>query len=251
MVAWPPYPFSAVVETEDLGLALLLNAVSPAIGGVLVRGEEGTANTTMLRALAALLPVADVLVGTMNPEEGELRPQLLDRFGLAVDVAAPRDPRSRAEVVRRRLAYDSDPHSFARSWVSSEADLAARIAAARARLSTVDLPEGELHRIAAVCAAFGVDGMRADIVVARTATALAAWHGRPVVTESDVRDAVRLALPHRRRRDPFDAPGLPEEALDQAMRDAAPPEDPDDDPGGGAPEPSEGGGPSGGESVAT
>src|SRR5256885_1498377 len=93
--------------------------------------------------------------------------------------------------------------------------------------------------------------MRADIVVARTATALAAWHGRPVVTESDVRDAVRLALPHRRRRDPFDAPGLPEEALDQAMRDAAPPEDPDDDPGGGAPEPSEGGGPSGGESVAT
>src|SRR5256885_827314 len=97
--------------------------------------------------------------------------------------------------------------------------------------------------------------MRADIVVARTATALAAWHGRPVVTESDVRDAVRLALPHRRRRDPFDAPGLPEEALDQAMRDAAPPDDdgpdddPDDDPGGGEAPPS--GAAGGGESVAT
>jgi magnesium chelatase subunit D len=366
MVAWPPYPFSAVVDTADLGLALLLNAVSPAIGGVLVRGEKGTAKSTMVRALAALLPELDVvvgcrfgcdpahpdpdcpdgphdpagptthrraalvelpvgatedrlvgaldlqraltegvkayepgllaaahrgvlyvdevnllpdhlvdllldaaamgrayverdgvsvrhaarflLVGTMNPEEGELRPQLLDRFGLAVDVAAPRDPRSRAEVVRRRLAYDCDPHSFAESWASSEASLAARIAAARARLSTVDLPEGELHRIAVVCAAFGVDGMRADIVVARTATALAAWHGRPVVTEADVRDAVRLALPHRRRRDPFDAPGLPEEALDQAMKDAAPPDDPDDDPGGGGlPAPGDGGG----ESVAT
>src|SRR5947199_7073110 len=279
------YPFAGIVGMADLGLALLLNAVSPAIGGVLVRGEKGTAKSTMVRALAALLPELDVvvgcrfgcdpahpdpdcpdgphdpagptahrraalvrhaarflLVGTMNPEEGELRPQLLDRFGLAVDVAAPRDPRSRAEVVRRRLAYDGDPHSFAAAWAPAEAALAAQIVAARSRLSTVDLPEGELHRIAAVCAAFGVDGMRADIVVARTGTALAAWHGRPVVTEADVRDAVRLALPHRRRRDPFDAPGLSEEALDQAMKDAAPPpEDPDDDPGGGAPEPAEGG----------
>jgi magnesium chelatase subunit D len=352
----PPYPFSAVVGMADLGLALLLNAVSPAIGGVLVRGEKGTAKSTMVRALAALLPELDtvigcrfgcdpgapdlecpdgphdpagpvarrraalvelpvgatedrlvgaldlqraltegikayepgllaaahrgvlyvdevnllpdhlvdllldaaamgrayverdgvsvrhaarfLLVGTMNPEEGELRPQLLDRFGLAVDVAAPRDPAQRADVVRRRMAYDADPHGFAAQWSAAEGALAAQIVAARTRLSTVDLPDAELHRIARVCSAFEVDGMRADIVVARTATALAAWHGRPAVTEAEIRDAVRLALPHRRRRDPFDAPGLSEESLDEAMREAAAQQDesdrgPDDDPGGG------------------
>src|SRR5205814_6764009 len=146
---------------------------------------------------------------------------LLDRFGLAVDVAAPRDPGQRADVVRRRLAYDTDPYGFAARWASSEHELAERIVAARTRLSTVDLPDAELHRIASVCSAFQVDGMRADIVVARTATALAAWHGRPAVTEAEIRDAVRLALPHRRRRDPFDAPGLSEESLDEAMREAA------------------------------
>ncbi len=362
----PPFPFSAIVGLADLRLALLLNAVSPAIGGVLVRGEKGTAKSTMVRALAALLPdvttvagcrfgcdpaVPDrecpdgphdaggpvvrraaalvelpvgatedrlvgaldlqraltegikayepgllaaahrgllyvdevnllpdhlvdllldaaamgrayverdgvsvrhaarfLLVGTMNPEEGELRPQLLDRFGLAVDVAAPREVDERSEVVRRRLAYDADPVGFAAAWASSEDSLAAQIAAARGRLASVVLPDGELRRIAGVCAAFEVDGMRADIVVARTATALAAWHGRPAVTGADVRDAARLALPHRRRRDPFDAPGLDEEALDRALRDAAPP-GPDDDPppsgpggadpegGGEAPEP--------------
>ncbi|GAA5195440.1 hypothetical protein GCM10023322_62130 [Rugosimonospora acidiphila] len=363
----PPYPFSAVVGMSDLSLALLLNAVSPAIGGVLVRGEKGTAKSTMVRALAGLLPEVDtvagcrfgcdparpeaqcpdgphdpatpsarrraalvelpvgatedrlvgaldlqraltegvkayepgllaaahrgvlyvdevnllpdhlvdllldaaamgrayverdgvsvrhparfLLVGTMNPEEGELRPQLLDRFGLAVDVAAPRDPGQRAEVVRRRLAYDADPQGFGERWGQSEAELAARIEAARERLSIVELPDAELRRIAHVCAAFEVDGMRADIVVARTATALAAWAGRPAVNEQDVRDAVRLALPHRRRRDPFDEPGLSEQALDDAMRDAADaadgpdgPQPPDDDPGG----PGSGGGPDNG-----
>src|SRR6266568_6250371 len=118
--------------------------------------------------------------------------------------------------------------------------ISAQIAAARGRLASVVLPDGELRRIAGVCAAFEVDGMRADIVVARTATALAAWHGRPAVTGADVRDAARLALPHRRRRDPFDAPGLDEEALDRALRDAAPPglddDPPPSGPGGADPE---------------
>jgi magnesium chelatase subunit D len=360
----PPFPFSAIVGLADLRLALLLNAVSPAIGGVLVRGEKGTAKSTMVRALAALLPdvtavagcrfgcdpaVPDrecpdgphdaggpvvrrpaalvelpvgatedrlvgaldlqraltegikayepgllaaahrgllyvdevnllpdhlvdllldaaamgrayverdgvsvrhaarfLLVGTMNPEEGELRPQLLDRFGLAVDVTAPREVAERSEVVRRRLAYDAEPAGFAAAWAAAESALAAQIAAARSRLASVVLPDGELRRIAGVCAAFEVDGMRADIVVARTATTLAAWHGRPSVTGDDVRDAARLALPHRRRRDPFDAPGLDEDALEQALRDAAPPDSdpPDRDPppsgGGGAPPPSDG-----------
>lgn len=341
------YPFSAIVGLVDLRLALLLNAVSPGVGGVLVRGEKGTAKSTMVRALAALLPdIAAVsgcrfacdpaapdpecpdgphdaaapgevrrarlvelpvgatedrlvgsldleralaegvkayepgllaaahrgllyvdevnllhdhlvdllldaaamgtahveregvsvrhasrflLVGTMNPEEGELRPQLLDRFGLTVEVAASREPRERAEVVRRRLAYEADPVGFARRWAGDDADLAARIVAARELLPDVVLPDRELERVARVCAAFEVDGLRADLVTARTAVALAAWYGRTEVEAADVRQAALLALPHRRRRNPFDAPGLDPEQLDEALQDEPDP-DPEPDP---------------------
>ena len=347
------FPFSAVVGHDDLRLALLLNAVHPVIGGVLVRGEKGTAKSTIVRALAALLPELDVvpdcrfacdpanpdpgcpdgphgaetdrraarlvelpvgatedrlvgsldleraltegvrayqpgllaaahrgvlyvdevnllhdhlvdllldaaamgrahveregvsvshaasflLVGTMNPEEGELRPQLLDRFGLTVQVMAARDVSVRTEVIRRRLAYEADPDGFAARWADADAELAARIDKARAALPQVVLPDTELRRIAAVCAAFEVDGMRADLVVARTAIANCAWRGANSVTEDDVETAVRLALPHRRRRDPFDEPGVDEQQLQEAMQQAAaeiePPDGPDDDPDGG------------------
>ncbi|MFI6264912.1 putative cobaltochelatase [Micromonospora sp. NPDC051006] len=344
------YPFSAVLGMDDMRLALLLNAVSPAIGGVLVRGEKGTAKSTAVRALAALLPPVEqvagcrfacdpaapdlgcpdgphpagpaaerrparlvelpvgaaedrvvgsldlekalgagvrafepgllaaahrgvlyvdevnllhdhlvdllldaaamgrshveregvsvshasrfLLVGTMNPEEGELRPQLLDRFGLTVEVGASRDPAVRVEVVRRRLAADADPAGFAARWADADAEVARRVAAARDRLDRVLLPDAALRQIAEVCAAFDVDGMRADIVTARTALAHAAWHGRDRVTVDDVRVAARLALPHRRRRDPFDTPGLDEKRLDEAL-DRARDDDPDDDPPGG------------------
>ena len=128
-----------------------------------------------------------LLVGTMNPEEGELRPQLLDRFGLTVQVTASQDPAERAEVVRRRLAFEADPAAFARRFAADTAALAGQVAAARARLPRVDLPDAALRQICAVCGAFGVDGMRADLVTARTAIALAAWHGRDVVTEEDIR----------------------------------------------------------------
>ena len=158
-----------------------------------------------------------LLVGTMNPEEGELRPQLLDRFGLTVHVAASRDPAERAEVVRRRLEYERDPVRFAARWNLAEAELAARIASAQSRLPRVELGEAALGQITAVCAAFEVDGLRADLVTARAAMALAAWHRRTTVTTEDVRTAARLALPHRRRRDPFDAPGLDEEKLDRVL----------------------------------
>ncbi|RLV08174.1 magnesium chelatase [Streptomyces griseocarneus] len=357
-----PYPFAAIVGMDSLRLALLINAVSPQVGGVLVRGEKGTAKTTTVRALSALLPgvgtvtgcrfscdpaapdptcpdgphedgaaharrparmvelpvgasedrlvgaldieralgegvkafepgllaaahrgvlyVDEVnllgdhlvdalldaaatgasyveregvsvrhasrflLVGTMNPEEGELRPQLLDRFGLTVEVAASREPDERVEVVRRRLAYDEDPAAFTAKWAAEEEALRERIAAARALLPSVRLGDGALRRIAAVCAGFEVDGMRADIVTARTATALAAWAGRTDVVTEDVRQAALLALPHRRRRNPFDAPGLDEDKLDEILgrfEDEEPegpdePDGPDDDgPGGGEP----------------
>ncbi|MFI1417793.1 putative cobaltochelatase [Streptomyces sp. NPDC020731] len=356
-----PFPFTAVVGQDDLRLALLLNAVSPAVGGVLVRGEKGTAKSTAVRALSALLPevavvpgcrfscapsapdpgcpdgphengggaarparmvelpvgasedrlvgaldieralaegvkafepglLADahrgilyvdevnllhdhlvdllldaaamgasyveregvsvrhaarfLLVGTMNPEEGELRPQLLDRFGLTVEVAASREPDQRVEVVRRRLAYDDDPAGFAARWADEETAVRARIVAARELLPSVRLGDGALRQIAATCAAFEVDGMRADIVMARTATALAAWAGRTDVLAEDVRQAALLALPHRRRRNPFDAPGLDEDKLDETLEEFGGDDDPDTDPdgpdGGGGQPPAEG-----------
>ncbi|MBW0118282.1 putative cobaltochelatase [Pseudonocardia abyssalis] len=359
----PQFPFSAVVGHDDLRLALLLNAVHPGVGGVLVRGEKGTAKSTAVRALAALLPALQVvpgcrfgcdptapdpacpdgphaatvgesraarlvelpvgatddrlvgsldleralsegvrayqpglladahrgvlyvdevnllhdhlvdllldaaamgrahverdgvsvshaarflLVGTMNPEEGELRPQLLDRFGLAVEVRAARDVGTRVEVVRRRMAFDDDPAGFTDAWRAADAEVAARIVAARSRVAAVVLPDAELRRIASVCAAFDVDGMRADLVIARAAVAHAAWRGVGAVEEEDVRVAARLALPHRRRRDPFDEPGMDEGALDDALRDAAEQkgadgDGPDDDGPDGGP----GGGPGG------
>jgi magnesium chelatase subunit D len=363
------FPLSAVVGMDDMRLALVLNAISPAIGGVLVRGEKGTAKSTAVRGLAAVLPPVAVvagcrfacdpaapdaecpdgphpadgpievrparlvelpvgssedrlagsldieraltegvksfepgllaaahrgvlyvdevnllhdhlvdllldaaalgtsyveregvsvrhaarflLVGTMNPEEGELRPQLLDRFGLTVEVAAPREPALRAEVVRRRIAFDADPDAVADRFADAEAELAEAIVAARALVGSVHLSDAALHQIATVCAAFDVDGLRADIVTARAAAAHAAWHGREEVTADDIRAAARLALPHRRRRNPFDAPGLDEQQLDDALAaavDDGPPDDlppddlppddspPDDDGAGGPPE---------------
>ena len=149
-----------------------------------------------------------LLVGTMNPEEGELRPQLLDRFGLTVEVAASREPEPRVEVVRRRLAYDDDPAGSPRAGPRREVPGRPGSWPRGSCCRQCGLRDGALRQIAAICAAFEVDGMRADIVMARTATALAAWRGRTMVTAEDVRQAALLALPHRRRRNPFDAPGL-------------------------------------------
>ena len=358
------FPFSAVVGHPDLRLALLLSAVDPGIGGVLVRGEKGTAKSTIVRALAALLPEVTVragdrfgvdveageespdgpfgpdvpverrparlvelpvgasedrligsldlqevlahgrgsvqpgllaaahrgvlyvdevnllhdhlvdllldaaasgrshverdgvsfahparflLVGTMNPEEGELRPQLLDRFGLTVAVTASRAVAERTEVVRRRLAHDADPAGFAAGFAPAEDELRRGLDAARARLGAVVLTDRELVRISAVCAAVDVDGMRADVVLARTAVAHAAWRGAGAVDVDDVRAAARLALPHRRRRDPFDEPHLSDEELAKALEQAEQAvqdfddEQPPDPPSGGEGGPDDGG----------
>jgi magnesium chelatase subunit D len=332
------YPFSAIVGHDRLRLALLLCAVRPEIGGVLIRGEKGTAKSTAVRGLAKVLSAVDgaslvelpigatedrvvgsldlqkvlrdgehafspgllarahggvlyvdevnllhdhlvdvlldaaamgrvhverdgvshshearfVLIGTMNPEEGELRPQLLDRFGLTVDVHASRDVDVRADVIRQRMAFEADPAGFAERHAEADADLARRIATARAAVASVALPDSELRRIAALCAAFDVDGMRADLVVARTAVAHAAWRGtdasaseatgKITVAEEDIRVAAELALPHRRRRDPFDDPGLDPDRLDEAMSQASEsadePEPDPDPPGGGESAPS-------------
>jgi magnesium chelatase subunit D len=181
-------------------------------------------------AISVSHPARFLLVGTMNPEEGELRPQLLDRFGLSVDVAASTDPAQRVEVVRRRLAFDADPDAMRARFAGDEATLAQRVAGARERLARIVLDERTLLLIAGICARLGVDGMRADIVCAQAARALAALDGDDAVSEDHVRRAARLALAHRRRRGPLEAPGLDDAELEQAMDEARGDRDRDPDP---------------------
>jgi magnesium chelatase subunit D len=172
---------------------------------------------------------AFLLVGTMNPEEGELRPQLLDRFGLCVPVVASDDPAQRAAVVRARLAHDRAPVASAQNHEAAERGITSQVAAAQARLGRVELGDGELLRVTTACARLGVDGMRGDLVTCKAAIAHAAWQQREAVEGTDVRVAARLALLHRQRRGPFDDPGSDEAKLDEALG----PEDggqPDDDP---------------------
>ncbi len=340
----PAFPLSAIVGQEALIEALLVNAVAPGVGGVLVRGERGTAKSTAVRALAPLLapvsaaqdqpfafapgeiapggpvpadaavaprpaPLVELplgttldrlvgaldlgralageqafeagllarahqgilyvdevnllpdhlvdalldaaaagvatvereavsvrhasrflLVGTMNVEEGDLRPQLLDRFGLGVDVRTPTQPAVRAEIVRRRLAFERDPAAFAERWRPHESALAEWIAAARARVDHVALPERELLRITGACARLGVDGVRGDIVSALAARALAALDGAEEVSEDHVRRAAALALAHRRRRDPLDGHSPTDDELQRALDQPPDDEPPEDEP---------------------
>jgi len=171
----------------------------------------------------------------MNPEEGELRPQLLDRFGLAVDVVSPGDPAERAEIVRRRIAFEANPEAFAAAWRGEEEAERVRIAAGRRRLTGARVPEAMLDLIARTCAAFGVDGLRGDLVAYKCARARAAYRDRAEVDAGDVRAAVELALLHRRRRQPFDEPEGGRERLEAVLRELTPPGDRAD-----GPEPSEG-----------
>lgn len=172
-------------------------------------------------------PARFMLVGTMNPEEGELRPQLLDRFGITVEVTGTPDASERVEIVRRRLHYESDPAEFVHKWTEADLQLAAGVREARERLPATHLSDETLYKIASLCAQLGVDGLRGDLVTAKTARTLAAWEARDAVETDDVRRAALLALSHRRRRNPFDDPGIDPEELDNALSDE---EDPDPEP---------------------
>jgi magnesium chelatase subunit D len=295
------FPFSAVVGMDEVKVALLLNAIDSSVGGVLLRGQKGSAKTTLARGLASLLPgeppfvelpigatedrlvgtldlataltggeirfqpgllqAADggvlyvdevnllpdhlvdvlldvaasginrveregvshthpsrfVLIGSMNPEEGELRPQLLDRFGLAVDVTAPTDAEQRAEAVTRRMQFDRNRLAFCERWSGSDVALRTRLVKAESAAVEPAL----LHTITSLCASVGAEGLRADLTIARAAAALAGWEGRVTATVEDVRRVAPLALAHRRRRSPLEDPGIDQQELDQALEDAA------------------------------
>ena len=336
------FPFSAIVEQTRLKTALLLCAVDPSLGGVLIRGDKGTAKSTAARALTDILPpiervagcaynclpgapyqhcetcnaehataqadsvpfvtlplgatedrvigtldleqalkggqrvfkpgllaaahrgilyidevnllpdhLVDVLldaaamgvnsvqreglsvshparftlIGTMNLEEGDLRPQLLDRFGLMVEVTAPRDKVLRSEVVRRRIAFEANPTAYAAAWMHEQQALRHQLATAQQLLPEVTLDDALLDLISHLCCEFEVASLRADIVMHKAARALAALDGRAQVTPQDVRSAAELVLPHRRRRKPFEQPGLDQDQLDELMQQALQPPD--------------------------
>lgn len=152
-------------------------------------------------------PARFVLVGSGNPEEGELRPQLLDRLGMSVEVKTPTDLATRILVVRRRDAFDRDPEAFIAAWAAEDATLRAKIVAAHAHLPTVDVPDSVLESASRLCIALGTDGLRAELTLMRTARALAALHGRDEVTEAELREVAPSALRHRLRRNPLDDSG--------------------------------------------
>ena len=158
-----------------------------------------------------------ILVGTMNPEEGDLRPQLLDRFGLAVEVDGVLEPADRREVVRRRIAFEAEPHRFMDQWNDAEAEERERLLRSRRLLPQVQVSEGMLELITDICAEYQVDGMRGDIVMYKTAGTIAAYDDRTEVTVEDVREAARMALLHRQRRLPFQQAHLVTEQLDSMI----------------------------------
>ncbi len=163
-------------------------------------------------------PARFILVGTMNPEEGELRPQLLDRFGLCVEVAGLQNLDARMAVVTRRLAFEDDPEGFAKNWEADQESLRETISAARERLSRVTYPLQILRLISMICLDQGVDGHRADIYMLKAAQTLAASHGHAEVLPEDVREAALLVLPHRRRRQPFGDARLDQDKLQETFQ---------------------------------
>ncbi len=337
------YPFTAIVGQERMRRALILNAVDTRIGGVLIRGERGTAKSTASRALAALLPqvkvvedcrfgcdpdkpgtwctecreradgkkslpshmkttpfvnlpvsatedrvvgtldieqaiqkgerhfepgvlananrgllyidevnllddhVVDVLldsaamgvnvveregisfshparfilVGTMNPEEGELRPQLLDRFALSVDIVGIRDARERVMIMERNLSFEKDPEAFRKEWMPKEVEISKQIEHARELVDQVTYTSRDLLSIAALTASLNVDGHRADIVILKAARAQAAFEGRTKINDHDIALAAELALPHRIKRTPFQQAEITSEQLQERIEQLA------------------------------
>ena len=163
-------------------------------------------------------PSRFILVGTMNPEEGELRPQLLDRFGLSVDVKGDRDMEQRMEVVRRRLAFDADPEGYTEKCREETGKVRQRILKARELLPKVAVDDSILRAVVSVTTNFGIDGHRADITMMKAAKANAALEGRTVVEKDDIRAVAALVLSHRMRRRPFEEEAFDTEELERCLQ---------------------------------
>ena len=174
-------------------------------------------NTVEREGVSHSHPSRFILVGTMNPEEGDLRPQLLDRFGLSVMVYGEHDPAQRMEVIKRRLAFGDNPDSFIESYAESEHDLRERLLQARQLLSSITPTDDVLLKIASISIGVGVDGHRPDITMMHTARAHAAFHGRHQIMDDDLKVAARLALKHRLRRLPFEEQGHDEDRIDAVV----------------------------------
>lgn len=292
------YPLTAIVGQDDMKLALILNVINPTLGGVLIRGEKGTAKSTAVRALAEIIPpvasdvdevrdslkvidlpisatedrvvgtidvehaiktgekkfepgiLADahrnilyvdevnlledhivdvlldaaamgvnmieregisyshparfILVGTMNPEEGDLRPQLLDRFALSVDVVGERDVKNRMEVIKRRLQFETDKESFTNQYHDEQQALRRTVLLAREILKDVEIPELLIEVAAQISIMSEVEGHRSDITMIKTAMTIAAFENRTTVGPDDLERAAKLVLPHRLKRKPFE-----------------------------------------------
>ena len=190
-------------------------------------------NSVQREGLSVTHPARFTLIGTMNLEEGDLRPQLLDRFGLMVEVVAPREKTLRAEVVRRRIAFEADPAAYVSAWAQQQHALRVQLATAQQLLPKVLLDDELLDLISHLCCEFDVASLRADIVMHKASRALAALDGRSQVTPDDVRSAAQLVLPHRRRRKPFEQPGLDQDRLDELMQQASPPPEQESDASSG------------------
>jgi len=163
-------------------------------------------------------PAQFVLVGTMNPEEGELRPQLLDRFALSVEIKGLPYREARAEIVRSRIAFEADPAKFVEAKQGSQKALRQKIANATLLLPKVQLNDQMLDLITQICIDFAVDGHRADITMYKTACTIAAFNGRTEVTDDDIKEAAELVLPHRRRRQPFEEPKLEQQQIQDSLQ---------------------------------
>jgi Mg-chelatase subunit ChlI len=181
-----------------------VNLLDDHVVDVLLDSAAMGVNTIEREGVSFSHPARFTLVGTMNPEEGELRPQLLDRFGLCVHVEGLRTPADRVEVVKRRAAFEDDPAGFVARWAEETARLRAAIAAAISLYPQVQAPDSLLFEIAERSLAMGVDGHRSDLIMLKAAKALAAWGGRDAVSPADLAEAAGLALAHRVRRRPFE-----------------------------------------------
>jgi Mg-chelatase subunit ChlI len=166
-------------------------------------------------------PARFILVGTMNPEEGDLRPQLLDRFALSVEIVGIRDARDRVTIMERNLGYEKDSETFRENWMDQELELSKKIARGRTLVDKVTHTSRDLLSIAALTSSLNVDGHRADLVILKAARAQAAFDGRTSITDRDIALAAELALPHRIKRSPFNQAQMTTEQLQERIEQLA------------------------------